>query len=241
MSVPPCKPQKNTRPLPVAATLLALFLAGVASASTPEDLFYRYGKYQVIAALTELTNDYGFTIQTNNERYYTNSADPRYITAETIAIDMKRHGISSEQLEAALMARQGTQVSPTRGRDSTSGPSVDPLAPSSPSTAEGRADGSSGEPEETATKPVNPACGVERSKASSDRLDTLQAQFPTSYSLHKTLLEKNMADYDYICSLESSPKGDPLLSQLFDQYYPNYSAIRMLYDKNIEALKELER
>ena len=215
------KSRKRIRLLGISLALAFSCALSGALAATPQQLVNEYGKYRVIAILTELTNDYSFTIQTESERYVTNSPDPRYITAETLAIDMRRHGITSAQLEAALLAKREKEQAERQGR--TRRPSVAP-PPERPV-----------EPEVVAPKEPNPACLVSRSQAGADRLEKVQAQYPGSTSMHQMLLDTNMEDYEYICSIGSDPKTDPILSELFDKYYPNYTLIRMLFEKELEA------
>jgi hypothetical protein len=82
---------------------------------------------------------------------------------------------------------------------------------------------------------------IDRSKAVSDIKAKLEAQYPGSYSLQKTLLEGHMEAYEYTKGLPATDVNAQILGNLLRKYYPSFSLIKTLYEGNIKAYRELNR
>lgn len=91
-----------------------------------------------------------------------------------------------------------------------------------------------------AFRPVrNPACVKSEAEVMRDVKRSLSERYPGSYSLQETLYRKNMEDYRNICKMQVIPPLLPTLERLNKSYYPSYSLMWTLVQKEQKAYQQM--
>lgn len=86
---------------------------------------------------------------------------------------------------------------------------------------------------------ANPISDTPREQAYSDLKAKLSRQYPDRYTTIKLLLNSGMRAYDNLASIEDGEVSDRIMERLKDTYYPGFSAIWLLYRKEMESYREL--
>jgi len=87
---------------------------------------------------------------------------------------------------------------------------------------------------------ANPFADITHDQAKADCLFHLKKQYRSNYSTIKFLLRSNMEAFDKLHVIPAGGESDLILSRLLATYYPSFSAIHNLYEKEIEAMREIE-
>jgi hypothetical protein len=87
----------------------------------------------------------------------------------------------------------------------------------------------------------NPIAAIPESKAMVDLKAELEKKYSGHYSTQKLLLDSGMRDYRSLCKMPPHPVSNQILTRLSRTYYPHFSTIWLLYKKEVEAYKELNK
>lgn len=87
----------------------------------------------------------------------------------------------------------------------------------------------------------NPVCLFNRDQIVNDVKTYLKQKYPDSYSLQKRLYDSQMKAVVQLCTMSDTlqPFQISLLDKLIKRYYPSWSLIKTLYDKNMEDYYKL--
>lgn len=87
----------------------------------------------------------------------------------------------------------------------------------------------------------NPVCKINIDQLSKDAMSELELKYPSSYSLHRTLLLGHIQAYEELCAIKTNAAEAKVLKKHLDTYYPSMSLIKTLYEGDMKAYQELHK